>query len=203
MIAKIHGMRILSILGLALTACSDIEDPELRPRLSVRISPEEVPALCEGSQTQLQASVFNAIGSRVNWRTSAPMVATVDSTGKVTGKTAGSAIITAIAAADTLACDTVTVTVAPVVFFYDVITISIGTISKHNTQTPIDPVCNQGAVQAQGQTLCIVNTAERTASGQRRYPIGQTNFIAELVASNGTIVASATSLLVTLTSDGS
>ena len=221
----------VSFVGLALSACSDDpEAPHIGPSIKVAISPAEVPTLCAGEKTRLQASVTGTSATGVQWRSAALQTATVDSTGLVTAIGEGSTWVFATAVADSTARDSVTIGVAPVLLFYGHTTVWLGAITKHNTSIPIDStnvsgvvnvlvehdmpncwrglsirvrlndqtVCNYGVLQGRGTTLCIVNTAEVNQGGQRRFPNGPGSMRAEVVRSDGVILAISAARIFTL-----
>jgi hypothetical protein len=134
------------VLGLWLSACSeDPEAPFTRPPVRVAISPDEIPALCAGEQTRLQVSVTGTNATAVQWRSTVPATANVDSTGLVRAISAGDTWIVATAAADSAARDSVSITVTPVVLFYDAPTVWLGAMTTHNSSAPIDTANVSGA----------------------------------------------------------
>ncbi|MEO5511023.1 MAG: Ig-like domain-containing protein [Longimicrobiales bacterium] len=69
------------------------------PAIEIKVSPERV-AMVTGRTAQLSAVVRNTSNTGVTWSSSNPAVATVSSTGLVTGVTAGTAMIIATSVAD-------------------------------------------------------------------------------------------------------
>lgn len=127
-------------------SCDDPETPVIRPPIKVAISPTEVPALCQGESLQLAAVVSGSGNAKVRWRSSSTNIVSVDSTGLLTASSPGSGWVTALAAADTSAQDSVAVTIGQVVLFYAPPTVSIGAITLHNTSTGVDPANVSGPI---------------------------------------------------------
>lgn len=218
----IGAIAVGAVVSLVLISCGD--QPLDPTPIKVTLLPAEVPAICVGETTRLEASVVGYSNRTVRWRSRSPLVASVDSMGVVLGLAPGTAPIVAMAAADSLARDSVTVNVGAIALFYNNPTVWFSGVKVHNTGNAVDPanvsglidvyiehdlpkcwrglsarvrlndqqVCTIGLIQARGQVLCIVNTAELTSSGQRRFPNGPASFRTELVSSTGLILASAT-----------
>ncbi|MES2524126.1 MAG: Ig-like domain-containing protein [Gemmatimonadota bacterium] len=106
------GTTVIRARSQGNAAVSGTASITVLPLRSVILSPAAA-TIAAGEQRTLLADVqLEAGASRdVTWRTSAPSVATVSSTGIVTGVAVGSAIITAVAVADTNVRGTATITV--------------------------------------------------------------------------------------------
>ncbi len=106
-----------SALGLAFTtACERKRPTEVECKVSAIAVAPNAPTIVSGASVQLSASVNSSNCTPlpvVTWATSAGAVATVSTTGLVTGVTAGTATITATAAG-TSGAASVTVNVAPI-----------------------------------------------------------------------------------------
>lgn len=114
---------------------------------SISVSPSSV-TVSTGGATQLAAIISGDLGAPtgVLWRTSAPSVATVSASGLVNGVSAGTAIITALAAGDTTRQATATITVA------NGVNISLSPASASlalNEQRPFTATVQAGAGQSQ------------------------------------------------------
>lgn len=89
---------------------SPVEPPPAA--VSVGVSPDSV-SLEEGAAAQLTTRVAGSSETRVRWSSEDPLVATVDSTGRVLGRSAGLATVTATSLADANARGAARVRVVP------------------------------------------------------------------------------------------
>lgn len=99
----------------AITACGEEPAaPEPPPVLDLEVEPEEV-TLQVGADALLDADVElgSAQDSSVTWTSTSDSVATVDSTGLVTGVSEGTTTVVAVADADPSVRDSVHVSVCP------------------------------------------------------------------------------------------
>ena len=97
-----------------------------------------------GDFLQLTANVTRdpGVAGTVTWTSSAQAVATVDATGKVTGVTNGSAVITAASTVDPTVTGTMALTVRPL----QPAQVSIQKVTTVSTNTPVNPNNVQGQV---------------------------------------------------------
>lgn len=129
-------------VSVLLAACNDVAGPP--PTL--QITTASLPALCIGDSSKLQATVSGAANTRVRWRSSAPLFASVDSGGLVRGVSAGSAWILALALADSSARDSSHVDVASAPTLNTLTVRGAIGITRHNTQTVVNSTDVSGSV---------------------------------------------------------
>lgn len=109
--------------GTAVITATSAQDPTAKGFITVTVNPvvtprptlQLVPAtatVLQGDSIQLVSIVTGATNTNVTYRTSASGVATVSASGMVRGVAPGTAVITAISAADTTVKQTSTITVA-------------------------------------------------------------------------------------------
>lgn len=110
--------------GTAVVRATSVADTRVSATASINVTPARgvvlSPAtanLATGEQRTLGVTVNieTGLSTAVTWRTSAASIATVNSTGRVTGVAFGTAIITAVSVADTTLKGTATINVVPVV----------------------------------------------------------------------------------------
>ena len=104
------------VVPFLLIACGDAnpnrpESGNQPPAISIAVAPGSI-SLDVGTTQQLAVAVSGTTNSAVNWSTSASSIATVSSSGLVTGVAPGAAVITAAAVADPARVATATITVS-------------------------------------------------------------------------------------------
>ena len=118
-------------------------------------------AVTVGQTVQFVATVTGATNTAVIWRTSAPTIATVSTTGLATGVAAGTAVISAISAADTTRRQTATLTVNP---RPPEASISIQSVTVGNTLTPVNPGAVAGLINVRVNISAVPeNQVQRAA----------------------------------------
>lgn len=100
-------------------------------------------AVGTGQTLQFVATVTGSTNTGVTWRSSAPAIATVSTTGLATGVSAGTAVITAIANADTTKRQSATLTVNPPP---PEASISIQSVTTNPGGTPVNPANVAGLI---------------------------------------------------------
>ena len=214
---------LLAVCAVCLACDSDEFIPPTDEGMVFTIAPNPVPAVTVGFAIQL-----NAIGAstlQVNWTSSNPAVATVDSTGKVTGVSAGSALITARLASDPSIANAVAVTVAPSVgppnnggtasvSFERIIDQNGNSINASAAsgfiqvigRTDVPPSFTNGWIRlkVRGEIACVEpflgrqQFQHRCTFDSRRFTNGPFQMILEGVQADGVVFASATSQLLVL-----
>jgi hypothetical protein len=143
------GLLVLAIAAAALAACEDDGSSGLPadtlPAIELTLVPDTV-TLVPGQSRQLLAVITGTANQAANWSTSAASVATVDGGGRVTALLPGTAVIQAVAQADTRARDATVVTVKPPPPPL-LPTVNIASITQEGSTTIVDLDDVQGTIQ--------------------------------------------------------
>jgi hypothetical protein len=97
------GLKLMNAVGEGVVrGALDIVGPDVRDAVTIEIAPPSPIALALNATQSLQAEAFDSAGVVIDgksfaWRSSDAAVAVVDTAGRVTAKTAGTADITATA----------------------------------------------------------------------------------------------------------
>lgn len=175
-----------SAAGLSKSATATVTPV---PVATVSVSPSSVtldPAQTQTLAVVLRDAAGNVLQNRVvDWSSSAPTVATVNSVGQVTGVAAGSAVITALSEGQT-ATVSVTVTAAPQPIVGSVtVTLNAASITVGQKTQATASVFDQGGAPMTGQTITYASSAPTVAS------VSATGQITALAAGSTTITATA------------
>lgn len=172
-------MKRLLLLALPSLLVGCDKSPTLPPGpASVRILLDSQPldrhTLGIGESIQLDASVADASGrtisdQEISWRSTAGLIATVDSTGRVTGREEGTARVIATAAdvSDTVIVDVVTILAPALECADDAAPIELAVGEVHTAGSYGSPVfCVAGAAAASEYVLVPFNSGEGASSLQ-------------------------------------
>ncbi len=133
---------------------------------SIALSPSTL-ALGSGEQRALSASINlePGLSTALTWRSTNNAVATVSSTGVVTGVSVGSTLITAVSVADTTRRGSAAVTVIPVVRDIDVTPSAASIFTGDTRQLGVSFTADQGASEAVIWRSSNATVASVSASG--------------------------------------
>ena len=206
-VANVSSTGLVSSMAIGQTTITAISTVDTTMRASaqvtvaaaplVGVSPSSVSMTIGELRTLTPlVTVAPGVSTAVTWRSSAPLVASVNSGGTVLGATVGTTVITMISVADTMRRATSTITVVPIVrsvsvtpanaagFVGDVITLSANvvadgalprTVSWRTSNSAVATVSSNGSVallSSGGVTITAVATADTTKRGAAQLVVG-------------------------------
>lgn len=151
-----------TMFGAACEDKSEVIVPPPATVITLNIAPDPVPTLNVGQTVQLVSIVSGSATQTATWTSSNTAVAEVNTTtGLVTAKAAGVAVITAVSTVDATARDAVTIQVQAAVPPPPPgqVTISIQTINDNDNNQPVNPGDVEGVVNVIANVDVPANTS--------------------------------------------